>query len=198
MNTREIRKEKTRQKIIKTTSELIRKGGIEKLSLRQVAKKMNYSPSGMYEYFTSKEALIDAVLEKGLKAMSKYLKRVPSELSWKKKLVELGFAYLDFAFTEPEVYFLVYTKLHSKRRAVTDEVNKDSPYYYYFNAIRQGVDIGEFNLQDDHTLDTVTFAFWSLLHGMVMLELTHLKGFDADFKKYHSLNLEAMVRGFLS
>lgn len=197
MTPREKRKEKTRNQIIRITSQLIRKDGVENLSLRQVAKKMNYSPSGMYEYFPSKEALVAAVNEKGLSSLSKYIKRAPSDRPWKEILIERGLAYLDFAFTEPEVYLLVFSKLHSRRRSLDEGVNKDSPYFFLFDGIHQGLDAGEFHLLPDHTADTVTFAVWSFLHGMIMLELTHLKGFEADFDKYHRLNLEVLIEGFL-
>jgi len=198
MNPREKRKEKTLKQIIKTTSQLIRRDGVEKLSLRQVAKKMNYSPSGMYEYFPSKEALIAAVNEEGLKSLSKYMKRASSELSWREILIERGLAYLDFAFEEPEMYLLVFSKLHSQRRSLDETVNVNSPYFYLFDAIQQGLEVGEFHLQPDHSPDTVTFALWSLLHGMAMLELTHLKGFEADFDKFHRINLETLLKGFLN
>jgi AcrR family transcriptional regulator len=198
MNPREKRKEKTRQQIIKTTAQMVRRDGVEKLSLRQVAKKMNYSPSGMYEYFPNKEALLAAVNEKGLKSLSKYINRVSSELTWKEILIERGLAYLDFAFTESEMYQLVFSKLHSQRRSINDSVNINSPYFYFFDAIQKGVEAGEFHLHPEHSTDTVAFAFWAILHGMAMLELTHLKGFEADFDKFHRINLEKMIPGFLA
>ena len=197
MNPREKRKEKTLQQIIKVTSQLIRKDGLEKLALRQVARKMNYSPSGMYEYFSSKEALVAAVNEKGLQSLSKYMRRVSSELSWSESLIQRGLAYLDFAFAEPEMYQLIFSKLHSQRQSIAETVNIQSPYFYLFETIQKGVEAGEFKLKTEHTADTVTFAIWSILHGMAMLELTHLKGFEADFTKAHRQNLEAMLSGFL-
>jgi len=60
------------------------------------------------------------------------------------------------------------------------------------------LDTGEFNLQTEQSIGAVNFALWSFLHEMAMLELAHLKGFDADFDKYHRLNLETMIHGFLA
>ena len=197
MTPREKRKEKTLMQILKITSQIIRKEGVEKLSLRQVARKMNYSPSAMYEYFPSKEALVTEVNNKGLKSLSKYMKQVSSELTWQELLIKRGLAYLEFAFQESEMYLLVFSKLHSQRRSLDETVNVQSPYFYLFEAIQRGWDAGEFDRVHENTPDTITFAFWSLLHGMAMLELTHLKGFEADFDTYHSLNLKSMLRGFL-
>jgi AcrR family transcriptional regulator len=198
MTPREKRKEKTLKQIIKITSQIIRKEGVENLSLRQVARKMNYSPSGMYEYFPSKEALVSAVNDTGLNLLSKYMQRPSPDLPWREQLIERGLAYLDFALEEPEMYLLVFSKLHSQRRSIEEKPITDSPYAFIFKAIEQGLAVGEFQLHSDHSPDTVSFAVWSLLHGMAMLELTHLKGFDADFDTFHRLNLESMLRGFLT
>ena len=52
---REIRHEETRTRILSVAKRLLRKDGIEKLSLRKVASESNYSPAGLYEYFKNKE-----------------------------------------------------------------------------------------------------------------------------------------------
>ena len=125
---------------------MIQKEGLENLSLRKVARKIEYSPAGMYEYFANKEALIEAVHQQGLNLMNERLTAVPQDLPWKERLVCIGEAYLQFAADEPEIYHLLFSKLSSRRTSLQNKVRENSPYSHHLKAIIAGIDSGEIQL----------------------------------------------------
>lgn len=67
--TKEERQEREREEmrilILETAGQLIAEGGIEKLSIRKIADKIEYSPGIIYHYFQGKEDIIEQVLQKG-------------------------------------------------------------------------------------------------------------------------------------
>ena len=54
----ERRQQSTRDLILKTALELVKEQGIDKWSLREIARRIDYSPSGLYEYFDSKDDIL--------------------------------------------------------------------------------------------------------------------------------------------
>jgi hypothetical protein len=44
--------------------------------------------------------------------------------------------------------------------------------------------------------ESVAYTLWSLVHGMAVLESTHLRGFDADFTRVHRVALEHLVNSW--
>lgn len=71
--TKEERQEREREEmrilILETAGQLIAEGGIEKLSIRKIADKIEYSPGIIYHYFQGKEDIIEQVLQKGYRDM---------------------------------------------------------------------------------------------------------------------------------
>ena len=70
---RERRAERTRKAILDTAMQLIVEKGPDKLSLREVARRIDYSPAGLYEYFGSKDELVEAACSEADRRLGLYL-----------------------------------------------------------------------------------------------------------------------------
>lgn len=57
-------KDEHRELILNAASEIIRKEGLEKLSIRKIAAKIEYSPATIYHYFHDKEEIINILMKK--------------------------------------------------------------------------------------------------------------------------------------
>lgn len=62
---REKEKEEMKELIISTAKEIIAKEGYDKLSIRKIANKIEYSPSIIYHYFKDKEEIVNTVMRSG-------------------------------------------------------------------------------------------------------------------------------------
>lgn len=111
--------------------------------------------------------------------------------------MDLGLAYFEFAFQEPELYILLFSCFHSRKISLEHLKREGSPITHLFSAIEKGVESGEFELAENHMVEPVTFAFWAFVHGIVMLEQTHLKSFDADFQSLRPASLSTFFNGFI-
>ena len=58
---RERRQERTRDEILSAALELVIEHGMDKLQMRQIADRVDYSIGGLYEYFSGKDEIIAAI-----------------------------------------------------------------------------------------------------------------------------------------
>ena len=55
------RTERVKNRIITAARQLLEENGFEELSLRGIARRVGYSPAALYDYFDSKDSIIEAV-----------------------------------------------------------------------------------------------------------------------------------------
>lgn len=169
--------------------------GLDGLSLRELARRIDYSPSGLYEYFNSKDEIVTAIRAEGLELMWDYLNRVPADLAPSERLVKMGLAYLEFAHDHPEHFRLIFNQLTANRNSFNDKVDDASPYHLLLQAVQAAIEAEEFAPRDDYNLQEIAYSLWSLVHGMAMLRQTHLRYFQADFEALHRRTLQIFAEG---
>jgi AcrR family transcriptional regulator len=164
--------EKTRQGIIDAAREIVRTEGIDALSMRTLAEKVDYSPSALYKYFDNKEELIEALRVEGWKQMDYlYNRRIHPGLSITQTMVESALAYLDLGDQHPELYQLMF---NSSVNAPSDleTIEKDRNFSVITDLIQKGVDSGEFSVPGDLTVLEYRYLAWFILHGICMLKIS--------------------------
>lgn len=194
---RQRRYEKTRQAILEAARQIVARKGVEELSMRELASQIDYSPAGLYEYFDSKEEIIQTLVAEGHQHLGAYIRQVDESLPPADYLLELGLAYIDFALNSPEHYLLMFTNVPSKAQ-VADLVNEGSSFPLLLQAIRRGIDAGVFKTRPDFGQVEMTFAAWALVHGIAMLRITYLGEFGLDFSAAGRHALLAFNRGLQS
>ena len=101
LSRRDRRRLATRAEILAAARELLLEVGPEGLSLRQVARRADFSPAALYTYFPSKDALVVSLFEESFERLYDYLRRVPGDLPPDRRVIELGLAYMEFARDNP-------------------------------------------------------------------------------------------------
>jgi len=88
-----------RKNIINAAKKIIKDEGFEKLSIRKIAKKLDYAPSILYYYFQNKEELQMAIMQDGYgKIIKAVLSAYQSDGSGLKKLKKMSEAYIYAAY----------------------------------------------------------------------------------------------------
>ena len=193
---RERRQQRTRQEILTTALEIIVEKGPDKLSLREIARRVDYSPAGLYEYFGSKDEIIDAVCEEGDRRLHNMLQSVPESLSVVEYLVQLGLAYVQFAIENTAHFMLVFTQLSpSGASKPIESFEPDPTYGIVYAAVQRGVEEGVLLLREGQTLHDVAVGLWSVGHGLAMLRVTKLRSVEFDFARADRETLKALIRG---
>lgn len=195
--TRACRRDRNRTSILDCARELIIERGAENLSLREVAARAGYSPAGLYRYFRDKDELIEATAEQSLSVLSSYFAqepaREPGNLPPAEQVAALGLRYLDFARDAPEQFTLIFTRLQVPFETWEQFVRTAWPFSVLAEAVRRGVEAGEFTTGPDRGADEIAYACWAFVHGLAMLRLTRMRGVEADFDRMHGVLVRAWV-----
>lgn len=94
-----------RRAILSAASEIAAEEGWHAVTIRRVADKIEYSPPVIYEYFESKEALLEAEASEGFRLLLDALIAARDQHSDpRERLAAMGRAYWDFVWAHPELY----------------------------------------------------------------------------------------------
>lgn len=165
---KEREREEMRQLIIKTAMKLFIGEGMDNVSLRKIADKIEYSPGSIYSYFKDKGEIIHAIHTEGfekLYALQRTLDNVADPLE---KLSKMGELYMQFALENKDYYDLMFiakgvaAKINEKQEW---DVGQRS-YDYLRETVKACIEKG-YMIKTD--IDAATFAIWSFVHGMASL-----------------------------
>lgn len=190
---RERRRARTRRTILGSARELIEELGPAGLSLREVARRSDYSPAALYEYFDSKQELLAALLRQGFEELTATLEATAAGQPPRQRLLEMGKAYIDFAIQHPETIELIFVRSESTVRSL-GAVLAERNHYSVLREVtaelleEKGLDSG------DAVLDARTYGLWAQIHGLALLRISFLKNFDADLDLADTVALERCIR----
>jgi AcrR family transcriptional regulator len=170
VNSRRAReKEEKRTLIIETATRLFREQGFEKVSLRNIADAMEYSPTMIYLYFKDKNELLHALHAEGFQMFRRRLQQamqgIPS--AWG-RLEELGRTYIAFGIENPEYYELMFisgSPLQTEKSGVAWEEGLLS-HACLEGEIKNCMEAGYFK---GHEYRSLSFMIWCFVHGLVSL-----------------------------
>lgn len=118
---REAEKEAIKRKIIDAASEILLKEGYEKLSVRKIASKIEYSPGIIYHYFKDKAEIVAYVVEEGYENILKRIGEVPIDAEHPERTIEQGLRkYIDLMLEMPHQFRTI---LMNDIEAIQDKVN---------------------------------------------------------------------------
>src|SRR5262245_4395879 len=96
-----------RQKVLEASLTLIEEGGLDRFSMREVARKAGVSHQAPYHYFADREAILAGIAGEGFAKLGRSLMRAAENVGGPAAAVEaMGRAYVEFAIGHP-AYFQV-------------------------------------------------------------------------------------------
>lgn len=200
---REKRQQRTHQAILDAARQLINEKGIDGLSMRAIAERIDYSPAGLYEYFGSKEEIIGALCRQGQQRLTAYMAAVDKDQPFLDYFLEIGLAYIEFAVQYPDFFLLMFTTLpvgagepvSVEAWLASGATGEDSSFAILIKAIERGVREGVLRVRPGIGVLEMAFAAWSTVHGVAMLRVTALRPLEADFATIARETLMAFGKG---
>lgn len=196
---RERRHQRTREAILKAAIDLIRDKGADNLSLRAIAREIDYSPAGLYEYFGSKEEIIDAVCTQANDYLRRYLQAVDNAMPLADYLLELGLAYVKFACENPEMFTLMFNSLDGPSEGITvNDLDESDSFTILAKVIKSGIESGQIHVDNNLSPIEISYSLWALVHGMAVLQVTYLHNFPLDFERANHFTLRTFINGLIA
>ncbi len=202
----ERRYQRTHEAILEAARQIIHEEGVSALSMRAIAQRIDYSAAGLYEYFASKEEIIETICRQGHRRLKDGMVRVSTNLPIREYLRETGLAYIEFAVQNPDFFLLMFTKapplppgeLNPKelqQRLESELLDENSAFLVLFKGIQRGIDEGVLPVRPGLDVMEMALGAWSLVHGLAMLRVTFLQSFQTDFAMIERETLRAFYAG---
>jgi AcrR family transcriptional regulator len=169
---KEKHKEDLRGKILQSARELFMDRGFEHTSIRNIAEKIDYSPTTIYLYFKDKDDVFYALHQEGFILLNQYFKSLGLVADPFERLKAISKAYIQFALENGEYYDLMFI-VRSPMNALEDQDRSewkegDNAFKFLVGTIQECINKGYF--QGLHT-EILAFTVWSMVHGIVSLEI---------------------------
>jgi AcrR family transcriptional regulator len=162
-------KEETRINILDAALQIVKEEGWQALSMRKIADVIEYTAPIIYEYFASKEAIILELTRKGFLILARDMEAAKEKHHLPAKQLEaMWLAYWNFAFAEKELYqvmFGVNTNCCELAKIIPES---EVPYDLIAEALEKIM-----NKPDEDEVCTKYFTFWSVIHGLISINLVN-------------------------
>jgi AcrR family transcriptional regulator len=158
-----------RQKVLDASLALIEEGGLDRLSMREVARKAGVSHQAPYHHFGDREAILAAIAGEGFATLEQALVRAAAQAgSEPAKAVEaMGRAYVEFALRHP-AYFQAMFRADAVPLDGYPEARKREDEA--FGTLVAGIDKAV-SSQPADVRRAIAVACWAMVHGLATLIL---------------------------
>lgn len=164
---REKEKEDLQKSILAAAQEIFLEKGYEQTSIRNIAQKINYSPTTIYLYFKDKTAIFHALHSQGFQLLQEKMEPLFSVEDPFQRLLAMGRIYIAFAAENAAFYDLMFVQ-KEPIEFLDDEPWKEgeSTFGGLMYTIQQCMENNSLNFDDP---EVGAFTVWSALHGMITL-----------------------------
>jgi AcrR family transcriptional regulator len=167
--------EQRRKSIIKVVRKLIKKGGVDEISLRKVAELAGYSTTVVYSLFDDKAMLISQAMGEDLMELTRVM-RVATEgqPTMLDRIRQMGRAYVEFGLKHPDEYAFVFMQ---RRPHAPNEVARvqhgdpgEDPYAFSRRLFADWAATGAVS-SAEVDIDLMTQIYWEGIHGFTARHL---------------------------
>ncbi|MET0282928.1 MAG: TetR/AcrR family transcriptional regulator [Polyangiales bacterium] len=189
-----------RRALVDAAWQLVRDGGLQALSLREVARVVGVSHAAPYHHFPTRGALLDALAEQAFTGLEHAQRVALGDLTdGPQMLYAIGRAYIDFAREHPEqvlVMFRARAEDEGASPASLIEIGERA-FAQLFDVVSTCQQQGAAPQGDTHEL---ALAQWSLVHGFAKLwvegPLTVMPSYANSFERLRDALLHGVREGW--
>jgi AcrR family transcriptional regulator len=174
-------REQTKSRILDAAREMFVEDGIEAVTMREIAKRIEYTPTAIYHHFRDKQALIEELCLIDFRALASAFQKIGRIEDPGERLRRIGLAYVDYALGHPSHFrFMFMTRKPSMPASsfgVSDEDPNGHAYGVLRAAVAEGIDAGRFRPEFTDP-DELAQVLWAGVHGIASLHV--VKGGKGD------------------
>ena len=174
-------REETKTKILDAAREMFVQDGVESVTMRAIAKQIEYTPTAIYHHFRDKQALIEELCLIDFRALAQAFQRIGRIEDPREQLRRIGLAYVDYGLEHPSHYRFMFMTPKPSMPASSFGISDGDPGSHAYTALRdtvaKGIAAGGF--RDEFTdAEELAQILWAGVHGIVSLHV--VKGGKGD------------------
>jgi AcrR family transcriptional regulator len=180
---RDRRHDLTRQKILDTARSILLAGGVQAISMRTLAERVDYSPAALYKYFANKEEIIEALRQEAWQLMAAYDPEPPPAdmTSLADLFTHAGRNYIRFATQYPEYYQLIMSTKETGPNSL-EEFKQDPNFIGLLRFVESAVAASELTVPVGYTPMHLAMLSWFVVHSISLLKLTMMSKCQVEFE----------------
>lgn len=199
---REREREEIRTRILDAARELFASEGVESVTMRRIADRIEYSPTAIYFHFRDKESLLAELCDYDFRNFAHaftVIAQIPDPVE---RLRAAGKSYVEFGLNHPSHYRLMFMtpKPPNDKADLSVKGQPEEDAYAFLKAIVGELQAGGHLRDDLEDVDLVAQTIWSMIHGVVSLEIAKCKDHWVDWRTIDArtqLVTEMIERGML-
>lgn len=174
----------TKDMILNVAFDIARENGLEGVSNREIARRMNCSIRPIYYQFKNVDELNSELYKKIEKYFYKFL--IENMIDDVPKYKQIGINYIKFAKCENKLFQILFM---SESRYLPEEfVSKDEGFNEVFQIIKNNTTLDEKNIKSFHTV------MWIFSHGIATLVANNtVKLNEEEIRELLSIEFKALM-----
>ena len=167
-----------KEALIEQGIELIHEEGIEKFSLRKVAKKVGVSATACYNHFGNIDELLLGMYSYVTDRFATALKQAVEENSCQYVTISMGVAYVEFFAKYPHYFNFLFDSEYLGIQIKETEITWNSsftPFEIFVTGAKRGM--RELNIDENELRDDL-LVMWAAVHGLAAM--ANMKGVQYD------------------
>jgi AcrR family transcriptional regulator len=167
-------REKLRTSILDAARTLFVERGIEAVSMREIAKQINYSATTLYNYFADKEALLQAVCDEDFLALASGMRDIMQLPDLIERIQALCNGYAQFALSHPNHYRLMFMTPRTPCNLDITKIqqgNTEQDAYAQLKLVVQAAFDARLFKADITDSELIAQTLWATVHGVCSLEI---------------------------
>jgi len=188
----------TRERILDAARELFAERGVEAVTMREIARRIDYTATAIYHHFADKNALLQELCAVDFKSLAYEMIKIGHIDDPIERLRRIGLAYVDFGIAHPAHYrFMFMTpKPETPRPEHIGNPEEDS-YAFLKMTIADAIARGRFR-PEFKDIDQLAQMLWATVHGILSIQMVKGEATWIEFRdtrKTAELMIDAMLRG---
>lgn len=189
--------------ILDAARELFVERGVTAVTMREIAKRVDYSPTAIYLHFKDKEELIRELCRTDFLSLASQLKAIGAITDPIERLVQLGLGYVQFAMRYPNHYQLMFMTAQMPAKTQETGLEAGNPEQDAYAGLKLMVAAAhaEGCFREELTdPDLIAQTLWAGLHGICALEITLKNHCWVEWRPFDTrvrLMQDVMLRGLL-
>jgi AcrR family transcriptional regulator len=167
-------REKLRISILDAARSLFVERGIEAVSMREIAKKINYSATTLYNHFDDKEALLQAVCDEDFLALASGMREIMQIPDLIARIQALCKGYALFALQHPNHYRLMFMTPRAPCNLDITKIeqgNTEQDGYAQLKLVVQEAFDADLFIPELTDFELIAQTLWASTHGVCSLEI---------------------------
>ncbi|MGM7635013.1 TetR/AcrR family transcriptional regulator [Bacillus sp. Hm123] len=184
-----VENELTREMIMEAASDLFVENGYQHTSMRQIAKKLNYSHGAIYYHFKNKAELFFALVKANFSKLNKVLEEViASSLSPEEKLEKVLLGFIEYGMNNQSDYEIMFLIKDEELKSYRE--NAPDVSYERFASVIMELYPGQITLKE-------TWLLFLSLHGFVTMYCRSGQTM-ADVRELAEAHIQFLLKGIQS